>query len=147
MARGDLRKSVKKLIPVIVTSLITFSFLTLAFFRRNLNDVNFLTRVEYLWMDAKFRMREAQSPANDVVLVGVDEKTLRKLGSARVFKKTNWATLVDKLSAGKPKVIGFDILFSDVDVSDPANDLFVPPHERDSARPASCGRRPCSQRR
>jgi adenylate cyclase len=122
MARGSLPKSVKKLIPVIVTSVITVSFLTLAFFRRNLNDVNFLTRVEYLWMDAKFRMRKAQTPGNDVVLVGVDAKTLKKLGSARVFKKTNWATLVDKLSAAKPKVIGFDILFSDVDVSDPAND-------------------------
>ena len=123
MARPILPDSIRKRVPIIIAAGLTFFFLILTMIRIELSDVSPLTRVEYLWMDYKFRQRGPQAPAKDVVLVGIDQKTLDKLGSARVFQRTHFARLVDKLSEAKPKVIGFDILYSDVDVSNPENDV------------------------
>ena len=111
-----------KRMPAIIAAVMTLVFLVLAFYRLDLTDTDFLTRVEFLWMDYKFRIRGAQQPGNEVVLVGLDDKTLDKLGSARVFQRHNFATLVDKLAEAKPKVIGFDITFPERDVTDVEND-------------------------
>jgi adenylate cyclase len=74
------------------------------------------------WVDQKFRWRGARSGSKEIVIVGLDEKTLDKLGSARVFQRTYFATLVSKLATAHAKVIGFDITFQDHDVSNPEND-------------------------
>lgn len=122
MGNSTLPPSLKKFIPALLALVSTGAFGVLAFNRLELADTSFLTSLEMRWVDAKFRLRRPRPAGNEVIIVGVDEKTLDKLGSVRVFQRTNWATLVSKLGEGHPKAIGFDITFQDRDVSDPQND-------------------------
>ena len=83
------------------------------------------------WLDAKFRLRGPRTPSQDLIIVGLDDRTTSQLGSARVFERHHAAALVDAISSGGPAVIGFDILYSDADVSDEANDrMFAEAIER-----------------
>ena len=88
-----------------------------------IDSSDFLTSLDLRWLHAKFRMRGEMAPGNEVVIVGLDERTTAALGSARVFGRHHAATLVDQIAAAGARVIGFDILYPDADVSDPENDL------------------------
>src|SRR5690349_10235306 len=106
-------KSVAKRRSSIIAGVLTAAFLLFGTYRLNFTDPGFLNRVDFLWIDAKFRMRGYQFPGNEVVLVAIDDKTLRRLGSTRAFQPQNFATLLDRLSQARPKVIGFDMIFSE----------------------------------
>src|SRR5262245_21226277 len=122
MTKGISGKSDTRRTSPIIAGVITAAFLLLGIFRLDLTDPNFLTRVDFLWMDAKFRMRGYHAPGNEVVLVAMDDNTLQRLGSARVFQRHHFATLIDRLAEAHPKVIGFDMTFSEPDVSSAEND-------------------------
>jgi adenylate cyclase len=113
MARSYLPESIKKRIPSIMAVVLTMVFLVLGFNHRDLIDTGILTRLEFLWMDQKFNMRGWQPPGNEVVMVAFDDKTLDRYGSFRLFERDKIASLIDHLSAAKPKVIGFDITYPD----------------------------------
>src|SRR5262245_25686305 len=114
MARSYLPESIKKRIPSIIAVVLTVAFLRLDFNHWDLIDTGFLpTRLEFLWMDQKFNIRGFQPPGNEVVMVGFDDRTLDRYGSFRLFERDKVATLIDHLSAAKPKVIGFDITYPD----------------------------------
>src|SRR5207248_10352 len=121
MARSVLPESVKKRVPVIIAVAMTLFFVILAFSRADLTDSSFLTSLENRWTDAKFKFRGEQLPSGNVVIVGIDDKSL-KLGSFRTLRHSNYAKLVDKLAEAKPKVIGFDMMFPDPDVTNPTDD-------------------------
>jgi adenylate cyclase len=114
MARSYLPDNIKRYVPAAIAVVLTAIFLFLGLSRLDLVDTSFLTRVEFLWLDQKFRLRNYQPPGNEVVMVGIDDKTLDRYGSFRVFQRDKFATLIDNISAAKPKVIGFDITFQDV---------------------------------
>src|SRR5215467_1581162 len=113
MARSFLPDSIKKRVPSIIAVVLTALFLVLGFNRRDLIDTGFLTRIEFLWLDQKFRFRGSQPPGNEVVMVAFDDRTLDRYGSFRLFERDKIAALIDRLSAAKPKVIGFDIVYPD----------------------------------
>jgi adenylate cyclase len=113
MARSFLPASIKKRIPSFIAVILTALFLVLGFDRRDLVDTGFLTRIEFLWMDQKFKTRGPQPPGNEVVMVAFDDKTLDRYGSFRLFERDKIAELIDRLSTAKPKVIGFDIVYPD----------------------------------
>ncbi|HLH31805.1 MAG TPA: adenylate/guanylate cyclase domain-containing protein [Terriglobia bacterium] len=119
---NSLPAALKKRIPAVLALVLTLAFAWLAINRLDLSDGSFLTSLEMRWLDAKFSVRGARPAGSDVVIVGLDDKTLDQLGSGRVFQRSNFATLVSKLAAAGPKVIGFDIAFDDKDVSDETND-------------------------
>src|SRR5205085_9543934 len=52
----------------IIAVVLTVVFLILAFNYRDLIDPGPLTRLEFLWMDQKFKMRGFEPPGNDVVM-------------------------------------------------------------------------------
>jgi len=122
MARSFLPESIKKQIPTILAIAITLLFATLTLNRRQLADDSFLTSLESRWMDAKFRIRGERKPGNEVVIVGIDDKSLNDpdWGSAASLHHDKMATVIRNLSKAKPKVIGFDILFGDPE--DPTRD-------------------------
>jgi adenylate cyclase len=113
MARSYLPDSSKRRIPAIIAVVLTAVFLFLGFARLDLNDASFLTRIEFLWLDQKFKMRGYQPPGNEVVMVAFDDKTLDRYGSFRLFQRDKVASLIDHISEAKPKVIGFDITYED----------------------------------
>ncbi|HYR42848.1 MAG TPA: adenylate/guanylate cyclase domain-containing protein [Terriglobia bacterium] len=122
MARRYLPTSLKKHVPLVLAIAMTASFFVLALNRLDLADPGFLTSLDLRWIDAKFRLRGYQIPGNEVVVIGIDDKTLARLGSIRTLSHDNLAKLVDKLAGAGPKVIGFDTFYPDRDTSGPDND-------------------------
>jgi len=111
MPNSTLPPTLKKFILPLLALVSTAGFGAFAFNHLELADTHFFTSLEMRWVDAKFRMRGPQPGGSEVVIVGLDERTLDRLGSARLFQRTNFATLVTKLSEAHPKAIGFDITF------------------------------------
>lgn len=122
MAKSILPASLKKRIPAILALALTLAFSWLALTGLNLADASLLTTLELPVIDLKTQLRGVRPSTNEVVIVALDDKTLDKLQSARTFQRTNWATLVSKLSQAGAKAIGFDITFQESDASDPTND-------------------------
>ena len=70
----------------------------------------FLQDVEQSSLDMRFGMRGQRPHDERIVIVGIDEKTLQKVGSFPL-PRTNYALLVNQLSAGGARVIAFDATF------------------------------------
>jgi len=117
MERSSLPPSVKKWVPTIIAIVITLVFATLAFLRADLTDNSFLTSLEMRWIDQKFILRGEKRPGPEVVIVGIDDKTLGTVGSFRTLSHDKYAKVIDNLSAAQAKVIGFDVLFPDADAN------------------------------
>src|SRR4029077_673779 len=70
----------------------------------------FLQSIEASSLDLRFELR-GQRPHDDrIVIVGIDEKTLQKIGSFPLPRK-DYALLVNQLHAGGARVIAFDVTF------------------------------------
>jgi len=102
MARRFVPTSLKKYVPLVLAFAMTVSFFVLALSRLDLADSSFLTSLDLRWIDAKFRLRGYQIPGSEVVVVGIDDKTLARLGSIRTLSHDNLAKLVDKLADAGP---------------------------------------------
>ena len=70
----------------------------------------FLKSIEESSLDLRFEMRGKRPHDDRIVIVGIDEKTLQKIGSFPLPRKT-YATLVNQLNAGGARVIAFDATF------------------------------------
>jgi CHASE2 domain-containing sensor protein len=66
--------------------------------------------------DMSFRIRGAHRPSEKIIIAGIDEKTLAKLGRWPI-KRIYYAMLLDKIK--KASVIGFDIILSEPSDDDP----------------------------
>lgn len=74
-------------------------------------------RVLYDWSLALW----SQPPPDDVIIIAVDEQSLRKLGRWPWSRRLH-AELIRKLTAAEAKAIGLDIVFAEPDASDPEAD-------------------------
>ena len=70
----------------------------------------FLQNIELRSLDMRFQARGKRPVDPRIVIVGLDEKTLRKVGSFPIGRN-NYAKLVDRLSAGGASIVGFDFDF------------------------------------
>ncbi|MEN9723922.1 MAG: hypothetical protein RJB38_1908 [Pseudomonadota bacterium] len=73
-----------------------------------------LRRFSSIFLDLKFRLRGPQAPKNKIVIVEVDSPSLSEFGRWP-WHRDRMAHLIENLSALEPKVIGFDIVFSERD--------------------------------
>lgn len=48
-----------------------------------------------------------------IIIIGIDDESLKKLGRWQDWKRTYYADIINKLAKGEPAVIGVDITFSD----------------------------------
>jgi adenylate cyclase len=70
----------------------------------------FLQSIEASSLDLRFEMR-GQRPHDDrIVIVGIDEKTLQRIGSFPLPRK-DYAQLVNQLHAGGASLVAFDVTF------------------------------------
>ena len=78
---------------------------------------SFLNEVDLRYGDFRFKTRGPIEPNPNVVIVAIDEKSINQLGrwpwSRRLIAK-----FVDKLSDYKPRVVGFDVVFSERESQD-----------------------------
>ncbi len=71
-----------------------------------------LEAIELNWLDLRFRARGPLAPGPAVVMAAIDEKSLAAEGRWP-WPRSRIAALVDALSRDGPRVIGFDVLFSE----------------------------------
>ena len=96
--------------------------------------VALLTSVAYLLMPAKFQSLDNQlrdhmflvrgylEPTGNVVIVDIDEKSLKKLGQWP-WRRKDFATILQNLSDAGVGIVGLDIVFAEYDNSSPAKVL------------------------
>ena len=70
----------------------------------------FLQSVEQRLLDMRFDLRGQRAHDDRIVLVGIDERTLQRVGSFPLPRQS-YATVVEKLSAGGARVVAFDATF------------------------------------
>ncbi len=104
------RKHVDMGIAVLVTlvGLVLYSFVFIgevrgAFF-------GFIDNIELRTLDARFKARGKRPVDDRVAIIGIDEKTLQKVG-AWPIPRNAYAKLVDQLKAGGAKIVAFDVTF------------------------------------
>ena len=95
-------------------------FLLLPVFALVLVHTNWLYRWDLLLYDWTLATW-SRAPADDIVIVAIDEQSLRELGRWPWSRRTH-AELVRKLSAAGAKAIALDIVFAEPDATDPAAD-------------------------
>jgi adenylate cyclase len=71
---------------------------------------SFLKTIELRSLDLRFAVRGRRAHDEHIVIVGIDERTLQKLGAFPVPRGA-YAELLDRLHAGGARVIGFDETF------------------------------------
>ncbi|OAI48604.1 hypothetical protein AYO43_03555 [Nitrospira sp. SCGC AG-212-E16] len=83
---------------------------------------NVVVRLDNAALDFQFRLRGERSPGQDVVLVLVDEKSLKEVGRWP-WPRDKQARLVDQIHAGEPAVLGLDIIYAEPEESDAIRDI------------------------
>jgi adenylate cyclase len=83
---------------------------------------NVVVRLDHTALDFQFRLRGERSPGQEVVLVLVDEKSLREIGRWP-WPRNKQALLVDQIHAGEPTVLGLDIIYAEPEESDTIRDI------------------------
>lgn len=80
-----------------------------------------MQRAEWATYDVRFKVQGGRKPHPDIVIVAVDEKSLKELHQWP-WPRSLHAALVKKLSIAPPKALAFDILFMEPFNLDPAGD-------------------------
>jgi adenylate cyclase len=64
-------------------------------------------------VNQRFSVRGAQKPPSNVVVVAIDDQSIATLNKQWPFPRVMQARLLDRIGAGKPKAVAFDVAFSD----------------------------------
>jgi len=109
----------------------TFAFVLLA-----LLDPGFMEGWETKTIDWRFLVRGPQSAGDAMVIVMIDERSIQE-GGRWPWPRETMARLLTQISAGAPRVVAFDIIFSEhetvaipSDSSDPAGEATLSAGER-----------------
>jgi len=77
-------------------------------------QVPFFEILELKTFDLRLQFRGHRDPGPEVAIAAIDERSLNTLGRWP-WPRSVLAELVDKLSAGRPRVIAFDVVFAEPD--------------------------------
>jgi adenylate cyclase len=83
---------------------------------------NVVVRLDNTALDVQFRLRGERSLGQDVVLVLVDEKSLKEIGRWPWPRDTQ-ARLIDQIHTGEPAVLGLDIIYAEPEESGAIRDI------------------------
>jgi len=72
-----------------------------------------LHRVELISVDARFDVRGTQTAPDDLVVVGIDDRTFNRLQPTWPFKRSLHARVIDRLRRAGAQVIAYDIQFTE----------------------------------
>lgn len=79
-----------------------------------------LTTLDNRFADTMFRWRGTVKPTQPIIIVDIDEKSLRTIGQWP-WPRNTVARLIRNLGTGGAKVIGLDIVFAEADRTSPKN--------------------------
>jgi adenylate cyclase len=97
-------------IAVLVTLAAVFVYVEVAITQQARAAFGFLDTIELRSLDARFKLRGPRPVDDRIVIVGLDEKTLQKVGSFPLARNY-YGRAVDQMVAGGARVIGFDFDF------------------------------------
>jgi CHASE2 domain-containing sensor protein len=97
-------------ISLVVTLAGLLLYVGMVWTRADLPVLSFLEDVELRSLDARFQARGQVEHDPRIVIIGIDENTLQKIGAWPISRKA-YADLVDKLHGGGARVIGMDVTF------------------------------------
>jgi adenylate cyclase len=100
--------------PLPIALLITAVMLGCSLFLGDKNE--FLKFLELKTLDLRFYIRGVRPPADDIVIVAVDDASIKHYG-VWPWPRSLHAKMVDFLNADGAKAIGFDFIFADVQQS------------------------------
>jgi adenylate cyclase len=83
-----------------------------------------LVRLDNTALDFQFKLRGERSPGEEIVLVLVDEKSLKEEGRWP-WSRRKQAQLLDAIRSGDPSVIGLDIIYAEPEESPLVEDVQV----------------------
>lgn len=89
--------------------------------------------------DSFFQLRGAEAPSTRIVIVDIDEASLKKLGQWP-WPRTVVARLIRRIANAEPAVLGLDVIFPEKDRTSPAN--FLPLFEEATGAEIDLGTRP-----
>ncbi|MBP5445871.1 MAG: adenylate/guanylate cyclase domain-containing protein [Acholeplasmatales bacterium] len=104
----------KKLLTSIIYSIIITLFMILVM------ATNMFKGLDNLTYDHIYEKENTYS--EEIVIVGIDDKTLSNLGAFTPSYRSYFADVIDKINTYNPAVIGVDILFTGVNVDNPEYD-------------------------
>ena len=81
-----------------------------------------LVRLENTFLDFRFKLRGERPSGQEIVLVVIDEKSLKELGRWP-WSRDKQAQLVTAIGADRAKVIGLDIIYAEAEVTDSLREL------------------------
>ncbi len=90
------------LVAIVATGLALGGYAARALRTLDLNTVN-----------ARFSVRGAQKPPSNVVVVAVDDASISTINKQWPFPRAVEARLLNRIGAGHPAAVGFDVAFSD----------------------------------
>jgi adenylate cyclase len=108
--RRLLREHWNIIIPVLVTVAGLALYALTSLRPESSSPLAFIANLELRTLDARFQLRGARTPDARIVIVGIDENTLRRVGAFPI-PRSAYATLVDRLHAAGAKVVAFDATF------------------------------------
>ncbi len=80
-----------------------------------------IERIEYSTRDVFMRLRRAQEPSSNIVIVAIDDFSFNWTGHQWPWPRSYFAEIVNQVNTGGGKVVGVDIFLFEPD-KDPAND-------------------------
>ena len=60
----------------------------------------------------RFELRGAQAAPAEMIIVGIDDATLKKLRTSYPFSRKHHAEALDRIADGKPRAIAYDVVFT-----------------------------------
>ncbi len=73
--------------------------------------------IEQKSMDVRFQMRGKRDPGNEIVIVSIDEKSIRKLGRYP-WPRRYIAEFVDKITESEARLLALDVIYSEAQNDD-----------------------------
>jgi len=64
-------------------------------------------------VNQRFSIRGTQKPPSNIVVVAIDDQSIATINKQWPFPRATQARVLDKIGAGKPKVVAVDVAFSD----------------------------------
>ena len=81
-------------------------------------NLNFIKSVSFLGFDLYQKVFPLKNVDSQVIIVDIDEKSLGKFGQFP-WNRSVFAKVIENVNEANPKVIGFDVFFSEKDKQSP----------------------------
>ena len=84
-----------------------------------------IERIEYSMQDTFVRLRGAEKPSGEIVIVAIDDQSFNWTGLQWPWPRSYFAEIVDQINKGGGKVVGMDLILFEPDEKQPENALVL----------------------